>query len=805
MNLACWLEANSIFERLIELPASEREAELETQCGSDPALRAVVENLLAADAAATARHFLEAAPPVTATLAEDAKPPERAATAQQPERLDKFRLLGEIGRGGMGTIYAAVRDDDTIEQKVAIKVIRAGFESEDIIRRMRLERRILARLQHPNIARIYDAGRTEQGLPYFVMELVEGLPIDAYCRQQELGLRERLELIRRVCVAVEYANENLIVHRDIKPSNILITRDGEPKLLDFGIAKILEPDTQNEPNIASRTEPWRQRVTLEYSSPEHIRGQPLSISCDVYSLGALLYKLLTGDVPRPKEDVTLWLYDRGSRTADLQRPSLRVAAGKENRDRPAIPAMQLSRALAGDLDSIVLAALDENVESRYPSAKALGDDLERYLEGFPVSARHGNASYRFGKFLRRHVRAALVATLVLSLTGALLTSIIHSGLQAAEGRKRLQAEGAKREHVLDIFLGIFEQAGPLVSQGVPLSLQQAVDHYVERGDLTFPNQPDVEAAVASTLGWINLELGDWQKARHHHTQALSLRRGLHPDTPEAVESMIGVAAALRGLGQLDEARVLSAQALGLATELEDLDSHLHLRVLNRHVEILCSQGDWPAADPVSRDAFLLSRTLIGSKSAEVPIASSQRALTLRKLGDAERAEALYRDTLRTLERDHGPHHPLAALVHNNLASIAYRQQRWELAIKDWTRADQLFAQTYGEDYYQRAVASSNLGRALAAAGRVGEAETALRQAMRVALDSPSLGPRYEHRYFGVPAVELADLLLESGRCVEVLDLLANRVEVWKDHKVTRQAKDRVRRCRDQLARQSQGR
>lgn len=801
MNLERWLLANACFEDIVQLPAPERQGALDRLCGHDPNLRHEVADLLRADEAAAAQDFLGAAPPLEVSPGATTEIPWHIEPAALPkiatpalERLGPYRIQEEIGSGGMGTIYAAVRDDDTMDQRVAIKVIRAGAENADIVRRMWMERRILARLQHPNIARIYDAGSTEAGLPYFVMELVEGLPIDQFCDRHGLGLRDRLRLIRNVCAAVDYANENLVVHRDLKPSNILVTPSGEPKLLDFGIAKILEPDHSPGPS-ARRTEPWRQRLTPEFASPEQIRGQPVSVSCDVYSLGVLLFLLLTGRVPRSAEDVTPWLFERSRRSTDPPKPS-EVMAESDATDGTTAPDPRRAKELRGDLDSIVLGALQEEPGSRYSSARELGEDLDRYLGGFPVKARHGSAPYRLGKFLRRHLVAVWVAVVVIGLGGTLAGTWVHSSIQAARSRVLLESEHAKNQQILQVFQGFFEQAGPVAADGVELTLREAVDRYLQGEAERFPEHPELQASLFSTLGWIYLDLGDAEKAQGFHRRALAVLRSGGGDSVREAESMVGVAAALSEQGLAEQAERLSSEALAEIEQLATADPLLRLRALNHRVGIFCSTQDWQAAEPLSRKALQLSRELSGTTSSEIPIAAVQRAYVLRWLGDLEGARELYSVALGELNRRFGPRHPLLALIYNNVAKIHDTEGNVAEAMAMWREADRRYREIYGDDYYERVKPLSNLGKALLDAGRAEEAEVLLRQALGVAEASPLLGPSLESTYFGRPAIHLADLLWAADRCDELVALLEPKYLNWSQKsRSRRRAGELIDQCR----------
>ncbi|MEM7428439.1 MAG: serine/threonine-protein kinase, partial [Pseudomonadota bacterium] len=387
MSTEIWRQANELFERLLDVPADQRKAWLDRHCAGDDALRDEVERRLRTDAEAAARGFL-AEPVMVPPAPSSSRDSPSESPAEPPAQFGPYRVVEELGRGGMGTVYAAERDDDTFQRRVAIKVITAETDNDEVARRLRAERRILAQLEHPNIARVYDGGTTEDGRPYFVMEQVTGAPIDRYCADRQLTIRQRVDLMRQVCLAVDYAHRNLVVHRDLKPSNILVTDEGIVKLLDFGIAKVLTSDSQLA-SARDATAPWRQPITLHYASPEQLRGQKVSTASDVYALGVLCFRLLTGAMPHSFDGLSPWEAERQMTAVDVPRPSSvmrqkvvrrtvvrrtvmrQTVAGSSatrqgNRDAMAPPgeAETIARQLAGDLDAIVLKALRAEPESR---------------------------------------------------------------------------------------------------------------------------------------------------------------------------------------------------------------------------------------------------------------------------------------------------------------------------------------------------------------------------------------------------------------------------------------------------------
>jgi serine/threonine protein kinase len=412
-----WRQVKNVFQAALERAPEARVPFLDEACGEDRELRREVESLLAARG--EAGDFLS-------------KPVLPAAT--EPDvvgrRIGPYRVLGRIGYGGMGVVYRAVRDDDVFHKTVALKIVHGGATPEHM-RRLAQERQILARLQHPNIATILDGGTTDEGQPFLVMEYVEGAPIDTYCSIRSLGTRERLEIFRTVCGAVHYAHQNLVVHRDLKPQNILVTADGQPKLLDFGIAKLLAAGVDPDEAPTATLLPM---MTPDYASPEQVRGQPVTTASDVYSLGVVLYELLTGRRPYTVRADSLDEIVRAVCDTEPELPSAAVRTGSVD----ATQSHALPSELTGDLDTIVLKALRKEPSRRYLSALELSDDVHRHLAGLPVLARKDTLRYRVGKFAGRHRTAVAGAGLVLvSLVGGIVTTARQARIAEAN---RIRAE-----------------------------------------------------------------------------------------------------------------------------------------------------------------------------------------------------------------------------------------------------------------------------------------------------------------------------------------------------------------------------
>jgi eukaryotic-like serine/threonine-protein kinase len=406
-----WQQIEQIFQTAFDQPEEKRSSYLDQVCKGDPELRREVESLFEQDR--------DSKNPIAAVVSDAIHFFEESESDNEiGKHIGPYRITEVIGQGGMGIVYCAIRDDDEYRKQVALKVVKHGLDTRHIISRFRQERQILASLDHTNIARLLDGGTSEEGFPYFVMEYIDGHPITQYCAAKHLQLSERLKLFQQVCAAVQYAHQKLVIHRDIKPSNILVAEDGTPKLLDFGIAKLLNPDSGSQ--LPTETMTFLRLMTPDYASPEQVRGLPISTTTDVYSLGAVLYELLTGQRAHQFKSYTPTEIERVICFSEAERPS---AAAKRSIDSPA----RMSHLLSGDVDNIVLMAMRKEPERRYQSAGQFSEDIARYLLGRPVIARSDTILYRAGKFVRRHKLGVLAMLLVISsLIGGLAVSIYQA-------------------------------------------------------------------------------------------------------------------------------------------------------------------------------------------------------------------------------------------------------------------------------------------------------------------------------------------------------------------------------------------
>jgi eukaryotic-like serine/threonine-protein kinase len=540
MNSERWQQVRSIFEGALALEEDERGSYLAKSCTADSELRREVESLL--------HHHQRAGSGFMETPAFDlttgAMPVSRTG-----RRIGVYQIVAEIGRGGMGEVYRASRADGLYEKQVALKLVRGGFDSDFVVARFRNERQILASLDHPNIARLLDGGTTEDGVPYLVMELVEGETIDAYCRKRLLSISQRLRLFCEVCSAVHYAHQRLVIHRDLKPSNILVTHDGMPKLLDFGIAKILDPLAGGETTLV-------RPMTPEYASPEQVQGEPITTASDVYSLGILLYQLLTQTSPYADAARSPHELARAILEVNPTRPSSVVETDPEVADGGSLS--RLRRRLAGDLDTIVLKAIRKEPDRRYGSVQQLADDITRHLQQLPVAARPDSWAYRAGKFVRRHRLAVAAVGLVgVTLFGGVAATLREARiahLERARAEKRFQ-DVRKLANSLIFDINDAVQYLPGSSSANKLIVEKSLEYLdslaqESGGDISLQRElATAYGKVAQVQGYpFGQNLGDPNGALRSFRKSLAIREGVLRSDPNSIPDQLAIAALYRFIG-----------------------------------------------------------------------------------------------------------------------------------------------------------------------------------------------------------------------------------------------------------------
>ncbi len=709
-----WRRVDEVFARVAELPPDDQPGALARLCGTDRALRDEVSALLAADRAAD--KFLER----TGIGGEGARP-------SRPEtgRIGDYRLLRLVSEGGMGAIYLAARADDLYQRRVAIKLIRSAADSEEVRYRFQVERQILATLEHPYIARLYDAGVTPEGAPYLVLEWVQGQPIDAWCDDNRLPVRPRLELFLKVCEAVEFAHRNLLVHRDLKPDNILVNAAGEPKLLDFGIAKPLAPEAFEQ--TVRQTATGMALMTPRYASPEQVLGQPVTTATDVYALGVVLNELLTGALPYRLTQRSAHELAQQILTAEPLSPSQTIAALGAGTTTGSVSAetvcqqrrasaAELRRRLRGDLDTIVLTALRKEPDRRYPSVARLAQDIRDHLADQPISARPDTWRYRTAKLIRRHPLALSAGALAIAAAGFFAVTL---ALQSA----RIAAEAEKSSQALAVLVEVFRASDTVASGGREVSAREVLDAAAARIAGDPQRAPELIATLYDALGQVYLNLG------------------LLPEAERLLE-------------QADQAW-MAGDARGAGPG----------RTSANRARLRLAQDDAAGA------RGLAERAVAALDAADAPVSELAGALNLlgtalARLGELERAEAAHHRAREALEGLPGDRTDALSETYLALGSIALARSQFGVANSLYRQALALLLERYGERHPRYAATLARHAEVLQAQGAAAEAESVLRQALEI--QRAALAP--DHPDVHASMLRLGNALEAGGRAAEAEDL-----------------------------------
>ena len=788
MNAERWRQIDALLAAALELASPERDAYLADACGDDRELRHAVETLIAADE--RARSFLEN-PAADGSL--DA--PDEVLT--EGLTLGPYRLERLLGRGGMGSVYLARRDDGQFQRRVAVKLLRGGRHDEATLQRFRTERQILASLEHPAIARLYDGGESELGAPFLAMEYVDGQPLDEFCDQQSLTIEQRLRLCHGLFDAVAFAHQNLLVHRDLKPANVLVTPAGEVKLIDFGIAAHLA--------AAGPGGPGPRALTPRYGSPEQVRGEPVTVASDVYALGVVLYELLSGLSPyRVGRAAGVGELERAILEQPIEPPSERLAGSAvdaESRRRCQVRSSRpgaLRRRLRGDLDAIVLRALHKDPGQRYGSVAELAADIERHLRLQPISAHPHSAAYRTAKFVRRHRHGVLMVASAFGLILALLVGLHQQWRQA-------EREGHKAREALGFLVSVFEQADPYQRGADKISARDLLESGARRIRHELQAEPEVQAALMGAIGQAAVGLRQLDEAEPLLAEALERRRRFAPGSPELADSLDQMAWLRFVASDYPAAEALYREALELRTRLEGRDSPGVARTFNllgtvlgealqstdversreleamhnealrifeqtdgprsqgaadslfRLAKVLKDRGDHTLAEEMARRSVQINTASRGADDPET--ATSLRLLALIQVDGSrfDEARASLDRALAVQRRSLPEGHPDFLLTLNDLAVVSQRTG-------DLARAEDLFREAldsylrlYGEHHAHTAVVMGNVANVVFVRGRFEEAAALQEQVLA-----------NKRRAFGERHVFVADSLNALARAYSAL-------------------------------------
>jgi eukaryotic-like serine/threonine-protein kinase len=750
MDSARWQKIQSLFHQAADLQQAEQEPFLKTACNGDANLIDEVLALLREDAAGNSLLERDVAHVAQEVLSDS------NAVAPPFERFGPYQIKKTLGAGGMGVVYLAERED--LGSLVAIKILRDAWLSPARRERFAFEQRTLAQLNHPYIARLYDADTSPDGTPFFAMEYVEGIPLTAYCAKHLCTIEERLQLFRKVCEAVVYAHQHAVIHRDLKPSNILVKEDGSVRLLDFGIAKQLEALGES----VEQTMTGLRLMTPAYASPEQIRGEQVGIQTDVYSLGVILYELLCGQLPFDLSSRTPAQAEKLITELEPPKPSVLARRATDQADA-AYEYSSISSSLWSDLDVLCLTAMHKDPRRRYASAEALLRDVDHYLKGEPLDARPDSARYRLRKFITRNRRAVTAAAASVLLIAGLVTFFT---VRLAIARNTAVAQAARTQRIqkfmTNLFQGGDEAAGPADSLRVVTLLDRGVQ---EAQSLN--SDPAIQADLYQTLGTIYQKLGKFDQADSLLQSALSAHKSIYgADSPEVAESLAAIGQLRSDQARLPEAEQLTHDALDMDRRHLPPNSPAVAKAMVAYGRVLAQRGSYDRSIQVLSQAVQLNSAK-GAAPADLVNSLSALAEANYSAGHYPEAGTLYRRVLQMHRQMYGDKHPSVAEDLGNLAAIQQDLGFYTEAENYDRQALEITQAYYGKDHPKTAINLTMLGRALLFENKFDDASATLQQAL--AIQEKVYGPVH-------PAV--AETLNELGSVASMRDDMDQAIVIF---------------------------
>jgi len=704
---------------------------------------------------------------------------------------EKYKLLEELGSGGMGVVYKA-EQIKPVKRSVALKIIKLGMDTKQVVARFETERQALAVMDHPNIAKVFDGGATETGRPYFVMELVRGIPITEYCDKHKLTTKERLKLFTHICQAIQHAHQKGVIHRDLKPSNVLIVVQEDkpvPKIIDFGIAKATEHSLTERTLF---TEQGQLIGTPEYMSPEQaeMSGLDVDTRTDIYSLGVMLYELLVGVLPFDQETLRSAGFgeiQRIIRETEPPKASTRLSSlgdtqtsiAEHRRTDPS----SLHRQLKGDLDWILLKALEKDRTRRYETANGLALDIQRYISSEPVLARPPSAGYRMAKFAKRHkvglgagllVVAALVLGLALATTGLIRAK--RAEAIAATERDRANQEAVTAKQVSDFLMELFKVSDPSEALGNTITAREILDKGAENIEKELKDQPEIQATLMSTMGEVYQSLGLYEQATPLLENALSIRMGLYGDEHlDVCSSMNNLANLLTDKADYEGAEQLLRKAIEIHQRLKGGQKEYAI-ILNSLAGLLLEKRDLEAAEPLFREALEIQRKLLGEEDPDVADTLNNLAGVLNEKGNYPGAEALFREALELRRKLLGDNHPDVATTLNNLGMVLYKKGEYEEAEPLFKESLAVRRKIFGNEHRKVATGLNNLALLYAMKDDYEAVEPLWREAL--AISRKVLGNK--HPLVAISLCNLGWLQREKGEYEEAEALYREALKIFRE-------------------------
>jgi serine/threonine protein kinase/tetratricopeptide (TPR) repeat protein len=780
MTVEPWDRVKELLHRAMQLGPEQRAQFLDEACSSDAELRAEVESLLLADEGIRSS-FLQL-PPLTDELGAD---PDGvgAVAALEPGQIfsQRFQLVRKLGEGGMGQVWLA-EQTSPVRRQVALKLIKAGMYDEALVQRFQSERQSLAIMDHPAIAKVFDAGATPQGQPYFVMEYVPGPPITEYCDQKKLKIRDRLELFVQACEGVQHAHQKAIIHRDLKPANILVVEvDGKPvpRIIDFGLAKATTPQAAGESIF---TQMGHFVGTPGYMSPEQADPnlQDIDTRTDVYSLGVVLYVLLAGLQPfesRQRQKQPLDELLRKLREEEPPRPSTKVSTDRDSSATTAeargTEPRQLVSLLRGDLDWITMKALEKDRARRYGAPSELAADIRRHLNHEPVEARPASAGYRLRKYARRHrVAVGVVAGLVLLLTAFSVLQALQLRRITRE-RDRATRERDRATRITDFMTGMFKVSDPSEARGNSVTAREILDKASNDMRIGLAKDTEVQSQMMQVMASTYMNLGLYPRAHDLAKRAFDTRLSLlGPDDPRTLESMAQLGWILNHEGKYVEAEKMEREALDSERRILGPEDPLTLETTTNFAFIAQGPGDFGQGEKLAREAIEVGTRRLGPESPQVLRSMSYLCVALWNLGRYAEAERESRQLVDVERRVAGPAHPDTLKAMGILALTIQSQGRLPEAEQLYRDALAIAQRVLGPDHPGTTRIKDNLSTLLFNEGRFADAEKICREVL--AVESRTLGP--EHPYTLLTKSNLADALFENGKVHEAEELQRETLE-----------------------------
>jgi serine/threonine-protein kinase len=764
------IDRHSLLTAILEQPREYRTAFLDRACGSDTALRQELERLLREHD--DSDPFLLPGGAFGGPLGDDLRMTfEREDETLEGSRIGPYRIVRELGRGGMAVVYLAARADGGFDQEVALKLMKRGIDTDEVLTRFRQERQILASLNHSSIARLLDGGVAADGRPFFAMELVRGEPIDRFGDAHHLSLDERVDLCIEVGRAVQYAHRALVVHRDLKPSNILITADRQIKLLDFGIAKLL--DASVVPSLAPPTRTSMRLMTPEYASPEQVRGEPITTAADVYQLGLLVFELSTGQKAHALAGLGPAEAERVICERDPPRPSLvaRRAGDIRSRSLLGIGRWRRPREVGPELDDIVLTALRKEPERRYASVQQLVDDLERYRQGLPISVRGRSWRYRTGKFLRRHAAAVSVgATVATMLTGI----VAFYSLRLATERDAAQREAATASSVAAFTVGLFEVSNPFITRQGDVTARELLDRGAARIDAELGGQAEVQARLMQMIGEAYRRMALYAQSASLLQRTVDIQRThLGPRSPEIAHTLRIYGLALDGLGRFDEAGSALEEALSIREERargDDLEVAIALNALGFHHRLV---GTYDRARDELERSMAIQERLPTRDDRVLAVSLNNLGVVYQRMGHYAGARQAQERALAIEERLSGADHPAVASMASQLAETYRLEEDYAAARLLLERAISINEKTYGASSYAVAANIAVLASLISDSGDYAAARPVYERA--IAMFESTVGPDHPDGAFSIR--NLGNLHRATGAYSDALKLYERALDI----------------------------